>query len=161
MAELQIWSDGASNVHSPKLPGGWSYVYVINNMQMDQGYAGEAPTTNQRMEIMGALKGLDRALTSDFIKENDIDSIQVVTDSAYLYRCMVEKWYVKWRFNQWKNLDNEDVKNRDLWEDLIEVVNELTKKGIIVTWKKIRGHRGLLYNEVADKLAVKGKESVS
>lgn len=167
MSVLAIWVDGASNVHDKKLPGGWASVYVYNRMLMQVQYDGECPTTNQRMELMGALMGLKNLNLYDTLKNLEYNEINMYSDSAYLINCMNERWYVKWRFNNWKTGDFHDtvkggqaVKNRDLWEELLSLVEELKSKHIYVRWVKVKGHKGLVFNEVADKLAVKGKKSV-
>lgn len=161
---LQIWSDGAINIHNPKKPGGWSSVFVYNKVLMCTQWAGVAPTTSQRMELTGALEGL-RAVLEGRHKELDTivyNTIEVVSDSAYLTNCFLQMWWLEWKYNGWKtSTTGEDVKNRDLWEEIISVVEQLESKGLKVTWKKVKGHCGIMYNEVADKLAVKGKLSVS
>ena len=62
----------------------------------------------------------------------------------------------------WKtSTTGEDVKNKDLWEQLIDASSKIDALGIKIIWKKVKGHCGILYNEVVDKLAVKAKLSVS
>jgi ribonuclease HI len=164
MSKIQLYTDGASNVHSPKLPGGWAYVYVQNNMMLCSGWDGEAPTTNQRMELMGAIMGLERRIQHNELGCIQYDEIEIITDSAYLYRCMTELWYIDWQFNNWRKLDNSEwveIKNADLWQRLIALVKATEQLGIRITWTKIRGHKGVLYNEVCDSLARKGKVKVS
>ena len=162
---LQIFTDGASNVHNEKQPGGWAFAYVYSGMLLYNEYEGEAPTTNQRMEMMGAIKGLENLDKISSFKDIEYNTVEVITDSAYVYRCMVEMWYVTWRFNNWLKVDDTgkvvEIKNRDLWERLIKISQELKEKHIIINWTKIRGHRGIVFNEVVDKLAKKAKISVS
>jgi len=157
---LEIWSDGASNVHNPKNPGGWASVLVCNNTILKQLSGPEINTTNQRMEIMGALKGLEYYLNNKG-EFKDITEIRVITDSGYLYNCMIQKWYVNWKFNNWIGSEGQEIKNKDLWEQLLDILKQYKEQNISVTWRKIRGHKGLIFNEVADKLAVRAKESVS
>ena len=161
---LEIWSDGAINVHADKKPGGWSSVYVYNKMMMCTQWAGVAPTTSQRMELMGALEGL-RAVLEGRHKELEAlkyTTIEVVSDSAYLINCMTQLWWMEWMYNGWVGAStNEPVKNRDIWEEIISIKEKLEEKGFKVSWRKVKGHCGIMYNEVADKLAVRGKHSVS
>lgn len=162
--KLQIWSDGAINVHDTKKPGGWAYVYVYDKMLMCTHWRGVLDTTSQRMELTGALQGLLGFLEGRHkeIKDLKIDTIEVVSDSAYLINCFNQSWWVEWKYRDWKtSTTGDDVKNRDLWEQLIDTSMKIQASGIKIVWKKVKGHCGILYNEVADKLAVKAKFSVS
>jgi ribonuclease HI len=171
---LQIWTDGAINIHSEKLPGGWSFVCVYKKMLIDQAWAGVAPTTSQRMELTAALEALTYIykayVTESHLNRNsnlmklksDIKEIEILSDSAYLVNAMVQMWYVNRIKNDWKSLvDWQPIKNRDIWEPILKVRDDLEQAGYKIWFRKVKGHKGLLYNEVADKLAVKGKLSVS
>jgi len=164
-SKILLYTDGASNVHSEKLPGGWAYAYVQEGMLLCTGWDGESPTTNQRMEVKGAIMGLSNRLSHNELSCIQYDEIEIITDSAYLYRCMTELWYVDWKFNDWHKFDENgkwvDVKNTDLWKQLILLVANTQLSGISITWTKVRGHRGVVFNEVCDKLAKKGKLLVS
>jgi ribonuclease HI len=101
---------------------------------------GENPTTNQRMELRGAIEGL-RSLDGR-------RRVEIYSDSAYLVNCFRDKWYVRWRENGWKNVQKKPVGNRDLWEALIALVDQHD-----VSWHKVAGHAGDPLNERADRLA--------
>lgn len=161
---LQVWSDGAINIHNPKKPGGWSSVFVYNKMLMCTQWSGVAPTTSQRMEMTGALEGLKAVLEERHKELQTIkfNTIEVVSDSAYLTNCFLQMWWVEWKYNGWVGASTgEPVKNKDLWEELIAVKIAIENTGKKIQWKKVKGHCGIMYNELADKLAVKGKLSVS
>lgn len=163
---LQLWTDGASNVHNKTvLPGGWAYAFVQDRMMLCTGWDGEAPTTNQRMELMGVIMGLEQRLHRTELESIQYDEIEIVTDSAYVLRGMTEKWYVDWRFNNWlKKDENGDwipVKNSDLWKRLITAELDTKNDGVYVIWTKVKGHSGLEFNNLVDKLAVMGKKKVS
>lgn len=161
MSVLEVWTDGASNVHHPKLPGGWSAVYVYNNMLIRGLWGGEAPTTSQRMELTGALSAMTY-LDIPELKDIKYNELKICSDSAYLINCMTEMWYINWQFNNWiSDVTHESVKNVDLWKAILNAQKKLKSKGIIITWYKVHGHAGLMYNEVADKLARRGKAGVS
>lgn len=164
MSKLQIYSDGASNPHANPTPGGWAYVYVENNIMLCSGWGGEKPTTNQRCELLGAIRGLQN-LNRTELDSIQYDTVEIITDSAYVYRGMFEKWYVDWRFNNWMKKEKDGslspIANTDLWKELIQAELDVVGRGISIQWTKIRGHKGVLYNEVCDRLAVKGKLSVS
>jgi ribonuclease HI len=159
---LELWVDGASNVHNEKLPGGWSSVYVYNKMLIDTKYGGVAPTTSQRMELTGVLEGLKGIASNEKVTCLKFNTINIYSDSAYVIEGMTKKWYLLWRYNGWKNADQQDVKNKDIWQELSALVEDIEiTRGIKINWCKVKGHIGITYNEIADKLAVKGKKSVS
>ena len=165
MSTLQIYTDGASNPHANPTPGGWAYVYVQDNIMICSRWGGEKPTTNQACELLGAVRGLQDIFTRNELNCIQYDTVEIITDSAYVYRGMVEKWHVEWNFNNWQRKEKDGtfspLANADIWKELVQAERDAKAKGITVQWTKIRGHKGVLYNEVCDKLAVKGKKSVS
>lgn len=102
---------------------------------------GEPATTNQRMELRGALEGL-RAVRGR-------RAVDLYSDSAYLVNCFRDRWYARWLRNGWKNAQGKPVENRDLWEALLAEAERHR-----VAWHKVAGHRGDPLNERADRLAV-------
>jgi ribonuclease HI len=113
---------------------------MINGEHERELSGGEPSTTNQRMELMGALEGL-RSLEGR-------RRVELYSDSAYLVNCFRDKWYERWRRNGWKNAQRKPVGNRDLWEALIALVERHE-----VNWHKVAGHAGDVMNERADRLA--------
>jgi ribonuclease HI len=113
---------------------------VIDGEHERELSGGETSTTNQRMELTGAIEGL-RSLKGR-------RRVELYSDSAYLVNCFRDKWYERWRQNGWKNVQNKPVGNRDLWETLIALVEQHD-----VTWHKVAGHAGDVMNERADRLA--------
>lgn len=101
---------------------------------------GEAHTTNNRMELMAAIAGLE-ALTRSC-------EVVLTTDSQYVKRGISE-WMANWKRRGWKTADGKPVKNVDLWQRLDEAVNRHRS----VHWEWVRGHRGHPENERADALA--------
>lgn len=165
MSKLDIWTDGASNPHAKPTPGGWAYAYVHENILICTKCDGEIPTTNQRMEQMGAIRGLEDLLVRIELDGIQYDTVDVITDSAYVCRGMSEMWYVDWRFNNWTKKEKDGtyspIANTDLWQRLIQAELNVKQRGIKVMWSKVKGHSGVMYNEVVDKLAVLGKKKVS
>ena len=99
----------------------------------------EPQTTNNRMEMMAALRALE------LLKERcDVD---LHTDSQYLRNGM-EKWLATWRRNGWRTADKKPVKNADLWQQLDEAARRH-----VVHWHWVRGHAGDVENERCDELA--------
>jgi ribonuclease HI len=92
------------------------------------------------MELRAALEGLS-ALEGR-------RTVALYSDSAYLVNCFRDRWYVRWRQNGWRNVQNKPVENRDLWEPLVALAEQHD-----VTWHKVAGHSGHPLNERADRLA--------
>jgi ribonuclease HI len=135
---VTIFSDGACSGNPG--PGGWAAIVIDGASERDLSGA-EPRTTNQRMEIRGALEGL-RSLPRPRL-------VDLYSDSAYVVNCFRDKWYERWRQNGWKNAQKKPVENRDLWEPLIAEVERHQ-----VTWHKVAGHSGHPLNDRADRLAV-------
>jgi ribonuclease HI len=100
---------------------------------------GEYPTTNNRMELMAAIKALE-ALKKPC-------RVTLSTDSKYVMDGLT-KWIHGWRKNGWKTADRKPVKNADLWQELVAACAPHQ-----IDWKWVRGHNGHPDNERADKLA--------
>ena len=137
--EVSVYTDGACSGNPG--PGGWAAILVVGERERE--LSGREPqTTNQRMELMAAVAGL-RALKRAC-------RVTLYSDSAYMINGLKQRWYVTWRKNGWLNSNREPVKNRDLWEDLVELIED---KGHEVTFGKVKGHSGHVYNERCDALA--------
>lgn len=133
---VEIFSDGACSGNPG--PGGWGT--ILRSGSQLRELSGFAPaTTNNRMEMLGAISGLE-ALKRPC-------RVRVTTDSQYLVKGMTE-WIHGWQKKGWKNSKKEEVLNRDLWERLLE----LSRKHQ-VEWAWVRGHAGHPENERCDELA--------
>lgn len=100
----------------------------------------EPYTTNQRMELRAAIEGLAAI--------PDRRVVALHTDSSYVMRCFVERWWARWERNGWLATGGRPVTNRDLWELLIAETRRHE-----VRWVKVKGHSGNLLNERVDRLA--------
>jgi ribonuclease HI len=144
VAELFAYTDGACSGNPG--PGGWGVLLIARDgdqvVKERDLCGGEADTTNNRMELMAAIKALE-ALGRD-------SAITVITDSAYV-KNGVTSWIHGWKRNGWKTANRKPVKNADLWQRLDEA--QARHK---VTWKWIKGHAGHVENERADELARAG-----
>jgi len=136
---VAIWTDGACSGNPG--PGGWGAVLTFNAHRKELS-GGEAATTNNRMELMAAIKALE-ALT----RACDAD---IYTDSAYL-RGGITTWLEGWKKNGWKTADKKPVKNAELWQRL-----EAAAAAHKVEWHWLKGHAGDANNERADELAREG-----
>ncbi len=131
-----IHTDGACSGNPG--PGGWGAILEWNGHKKEL-HGGEPFTTNNRMELMAAIRALEnlkRACTVD-----------IHTDSQYL-RNGITSWIKSWKRNGWRTASREPVKNADLWRRLDEALQRHT-----VHWRWVRGHAGHDLNERADELA--------
>lgn len=132
---IEIFCDGACSKNPG--PGGWAAVIIQNSKVLSSVAGYDKDTTNNRMELIGAIEGI--------IAAKDLSSeITIFTDSIYVKEG-ITKWIYAWRKNNWKD---GKIKNVDLWMNL----SSLTIR-IKVKWKWIKGHAGHKYNEMADSLA--------
>jgi ribonuclease HI len=136
MTEVEIYCDGACRGNPG--PGGWG-VLLRSGGHEKRLYGAEALTTNNRMELQGAIEGL-AALNRDC-------RVTVWTDSEYVKKGMTE-WLQGWKARGWKNSQRQPVKNADLWQRL-----EQETLRHQVDWRWVRGHNGHEGNELADQLA--------
>ena len=139
---IQIYTDGCClNNQFRKNRGGWAFILVKNGEIIYSKHGKITVTTNQRMELMGCLEAM--LFTVD-MKED----IEIITDSAYIYNCVGDGWYLNWVNNGWENSKKEPVKNQDLWKPFVELLEKKYFKFI-----PVKGHSGNKYNERADYLA--------
>lgn len=143
MKDVIIYTDGACK-GNPGI-GGWG-AWLTFGEHEKRLCGGEKDTTNNRMELMGAIEGL-RAL-----KEKC--RITLYTDSSYVQKGITE-WMAGWKRKGWVTASKQPVKNKDLWQALDE---ECQKHD--VTWKWVKGHAGIEGNEIADDLANQGIEEL-
>ena len=136
LPHVEIATDGACKGNPG--PGGWGAVIRSGAREKDIS-GGENSTTNNRMELMAAIKALE-ALKKPC-------RITLSTDSKYVMDGLT-KWIHGWRKNGWKTADRKPVKNADLWQELVTASAPHQ-----IDWKWVKGHNGHPDNERADKLA--------
>lgn len=139
MKEVEIFTDGACKGNPG--PGGWGALMRFGDIEKSL-YGGEKNTTNNRMELMAAIKAL-AALSEPCV-------VELTTDSQYVRKGITE-WIINWKKNNWRNSAKKPVKNSDLWQQLDEEAGRHTIK-----WLWIKGHSGHRENEIADDLANEG-----
>jgi ribonuclease HI len=133
---IEIFTDGACSGNPG--PGGWGAILRMGTLEKEL-CGGERLTTNNRMELMAAIKALE-ALKKP-------SAVTLHTDSKYVMDGLTQ-WLPRWKLNGWKTADKKPVKNDDLWRALDEVA-QLHE----VQWRWVRGHDGHIENERADALA--------
>ncbi|MTI09964.1 ribonuclease HI [Curvivirga aplysinae] len=133
---VEIFTDGACSGNPG--PGGWGTIMRWKGTEKELS-GGELDTTNNRMELMAAIQGLETLKRP----------MQVVltTDSTYV-KDGITKWIINWKKNGWKTAAKKPVKNADLWQRLDAAVSIHDVK-----WKWVKGHAGHIENERCDELA--------
>ena len=139
MSEIDLYCDGACRGNPG--PGGWGAL-LRSGSHEKRLYGGAPQTTNNRMELQGAIEGL-AALRKDC-------TVTVWTDSEYVKKGMTE-WLEGWKARGWKTSARQPVKNADLWQRL-----EAETLRHQVEWRWVKGHAGHEGNEIADQLANQG-----
>ncbi|MDO4438176.1 MAG: ribonuclease HI [Eubacteriales bacterium] len=149
MGVVSIFTDGAAK-GNPDGPGGYGVVLqytdnkgVLHERELSQGYV---QTTNNRMELMAAIAGLEAL--------NRPCMIDLYSDSKYLTDAFNQHWIDNWVKNDWKRGKSGPVKNIDLWKRLLDAMQ--THK---VNFIWVKGHNGHPENERCDKMAVKAAMS--
>ncbi|MCW8963410.1 MAG: ribonuclease HI [Gammaproteobacteria bacterium] len=133
---VEIFTDGACRGNPG--PGGWGILlrYKGNEKQLK---GAESETTNNRMELMAAIVGLESLTRSSKVK--------LTTDSTYV-KNGINQWIHNWKQNGWKTAAKKPVKNMDLWQRLDKAIEAHE-----ISWAWVKGHSGHRENELADQLA--------
>ena len=137
--EVEIFTDGACSGNPG--PGGWGAILRLGSRERELS-GGDPATTNNRMELMAAIMGLETLKRPC--------TVRLFTDSTYV-RDGVTKWIHGWKKNGWRTSDKKPVKNVDLWKRLDEALGRQK-----VHWHWVKGHAGHAMNERADELAREG-----
>ena len=142
MKKVILYTDGACSGNPG--PGGYAAILIYNGVEKEIS-GGEKNTTNNKMEMMAVIKGLE------MLKEQC--EVSVYSDSAYVVNSIEKGWVYSWKKNNWKKADKKEVKNIELWEKLLSLMN-IHK----VTFLKVKGHSDDELNNRCDRLAVLERE---
>ena len=135
---VDVYTDGACSGN----PGTGGYCAILSYNGAEKIISGyENLTTNNRMELLAVIKGLEA------LKESCV--VNLYSDSRYVVDAFNEGWLKSWTANGWKTAGKKEVKNIDLWQRLIEL-NEIHEVNFI----KVKGHADNEYNNRCDKIAV-------
>ena len=133
---VEIFTDGACRGNPG--PGGWAAILRSGGHEKEI-FGGDPATTNNRMELMAAIKALEALLKRSHVT--------LYTDSRYVMDGL-QQWLPRWKANGWKTADKKPVKNADLWRALDEAAQRHD-----IVWRWVEGHSGHAENERADLLA--------
>jgi ribonuclease HI len=143
MKKVELFTDGACKGNPG--PGGWGALLRLGKHEKELT-GGELDTTNNRMEMMAAIRGLNALI--------EPCQVEVFTDSKYLVDG-ITKWVEGWKKRGWVNASKKPVRNADLWHELIELTGRHE-----VNWNWVKGHAGHAENERVDRLASDAAEQV-
>ena len=143
--KIEIYTDGSS-LGNPG-PGGWGAVVVINEKIEHELGGHHKDTTNNRMEMQAVIEALKYVIS----KENPTEKMEVIihADSAYVLGG-VTTWVANWEKNGWVTSNKKPVMNKEVWQELISLVRVFNGE---LSWKKVKGHSGHIYNDRADEIA--------
>lgn len=147
---VEIFTDGACKGNPG--PGGWG-VYLQFDGETREFFGGEPVTTNNRMELLAAIRALQALESISETKQQPL-RVQLHTDSQYVQKGISE-WIHSWKKRGWRTADKKPVKNEALWKEL----DDLSQRHQ-VEWFWVRGHNGHEGNERADMLANCGVASM-
>jgi ribonuclease HI len=133
---VEIFTDGACRGNPG--PGGWAAL-IRSGAREKEVSGGESPTTNNRMELIAAIRAL-QALKKPC-------RVTLHTDSTYV-RDGITKWIHGWRRNGWRTADRKPVKNAELWQELLDAIAQHR-----IDWRWVKGHSGHVENDRVDALA--------
>ena len=137
MKEVSIYTDGACRGNPGR--GGWGAILVYGKFEKELS-GGERETTNNRMELLGAIRALEA------LKESC--RVTLYSDSKYLVDAFNLGWVDTWRAQSFREGKRDEVKSPDIWRELLALVD---KHEVSFVW--VRGHNGHAYNERCDSLA--------
>lgn len=137
MKKVKIYTDGACSGNPGK--GGWGAILIYGDRQKEiSGY--EAHTTNNRMELLAAIKALEHL--------QEPCEVDLYSDSSYLVNAIKEEWLDNWQMRGWKTANKKPVLNQDLWQRLVLLLHKHE-----VTMHKVKGHSTDELNNRCDYLA--------
>lgn len=143
MKKVKIYTDGSC----PKNPGRGGYAtLLIYESETIELTGTEEDSTNNRMEIMGVISGLEAL--------GEPHQVEIYSDSAYVVDCFNKRWFEKWYSHGWKNAEGKSIKNKDLWLRLFKSMD-----GHKVKFVKVKGHSDDVLNNKCDELASIAVES--
>ena len=144
MKKIEIYTDGACSGNPG--PGGWGVVLIYKNHKKELSGA-EENTTNNRMELLAIIRAFEA------LKERCL--VTLYSDSSYALNPFINGWITGWQLNNWRTASKSNVKNVDLWEKLLEVM-----EGHSIDFVWVKGHADNKYNNRCDELARKAIDSL-
>lgn len=150
ISKLDIYTDG-SCLCNPGGAGGYGIAFVGDNTLLEELSGNEAVSTNNRMELMSVVHALKT------VKEKycDCKDITLYSDSQYVINPLTKGWLKNWMNNNWKLSSGDEVKNAEIWKELVAI---LGNKNVKFVW--VKGHAGHKYNERCDQIALNAAKQI-
>ena len=145
MEEVIIYTDGACSGNPG--PGGWGSILMYKDKKKEIS-GGKKDTTNNVMELTAVIEALKLLKYPCKVK--------LYSDSAYVVNAFLQNWVAGWQRNNWKTSGKSDVKNKELWQELLELINIHD-----VTFIKVKGHSDNEFNNRCDELARKAIKKIN
>ena len=142
--DVIIYTDGACSGNPGK--GGWGAILMCGDVKKEI-WGNNPHTTNNQMELTAPIEALK------LLKKPC--NVKLYSDSAYLINAFQNGWLKNWKKNGWKTSDKKDVKNKELWLELDNLI-QIHK----IEWIKVKGHADNEYNNRCDEMAVAAIESI-
>jgi len=140
--KLEIYTDGSSLGNPGR--GGWGVVITQNQKIIKELGGHEENTTNNKMEIKAVIESLK------YLNKNKLnEEVSIFVDSNYAL-LGITAWIYNWQKNSWRTANKKPVLNQDLWQELFELKEKCPS---LLSWQKVKGHSGHIYNDRADEIA--------
>jgi ribonuclease HI len=150
---ITVYTDGASRGNPGR--GGWGCIVVFGNEKVIELGGKQDTTTNNQMELQGAIEGLKIVLTAN---DGDFKKVHVHSDSQYVLNG-ITSWIKNWKKNNWKTAAKKSVLNQELWQELDALVQKIESEDIKIDWTYVKGHSDNKFNERADVIATECADS--
>jgi len=136
---IRIYTDGGSRIRNRETPIASCSAVILRDGTEEVIKQAFTDCTNNEMELMGVLMGLGEVYPTD-------ETVEIYSDSAYIVNCFKDRWYDKWRINNWTASNGKPVKNQKFWKILLDYYEVMD-----IEFIKVKGHSGDVGNEMADK----------
>ena len=134
---VKMYTDGACSGNPG--PGGYGCLICMDDeVKKLSGFCDK--TTNNRMELMGVLIGLEHVRKLVFQDKVKIRNLEIISDSAYVVNAINDNWVANWSANGFINARGESIKNSDMWLPLLSEIGKLKSRNVIIKFTKVKGH---------------------
>ncbi len=144
---ITIYTDGSSRGNPG--PGGFASIVVIHDDTVIELGGHDKHTTNNKMELKGVIEGLKVSLNNI---DESIKNINVYSDSKYVLQG-ISTWIHNWKKNNWKTSAKKEVLNQNLWMELDNLVETVSRRNVKIEWNYVKGHADNPFNARADVIA--------
>lgn len=145
---IKVYTDG-SCLGNPG-PGGWAVIFSLKD-GLKRLSGNNTSATNNQMELQAVLEALARIWAMH--EKWECKEFEIISDSAYVVNSISMGWLQTWCASGWKTKKGEPIKNKLLWKKVYWKMCLLSRDGVQIKFKKVKGHSGNTFNEMVDKIA--------